>query len=330
MIFPWHKEQWQQIWKLHRETRLPHALLFSGIAGIGKKQFATALANSLLCSATNDEGMLCGQCHSCQLRSSQSHPDLLLIEPEESSSVIKIDQIRDVVDFVNQTALIGEYRVIIINPANAMNVNAANALLKSLEEPTEKCIFILITDQSGRLPATIRSRCQKIVFTKPDLAPALSWIETQSVDVEDPEIKHQLLKLANGAPLRALELLSSDFLKQRHQLYQGLLALSQRKQDPLQFAATWLEVDFQRLYGLLLSFLQDLLRFKLTSGQADLINQDYKENIIQLMKKMKIKNIIRYIDCAQKTYATMTGPSNLNRQLVLEELFIEWVNHVSS
>lgn len=159
MIFPWQQKEWELL--LKNKHRLPHALLFTGNEGVGKKQFALTFASLLLCKQPND-AQPCGNCHACHLLKANSHPDLILIEPE--TNIIKIDQIRDAISLANETAQQGGYKIFIINPANAMNINAANALLKILEEPAPSTLFILISTLNSRLPATISSRCHFPIF----------------------------------------------------------------------------------------------------------------------------------------------------------------------
>ncbi len=153
-VLPWHHSTWQQLVRLADSGRLPHALLISGAHGVGKQQLAEALIARTLCAAPGDQA--CGQCHSCAMLASGYHPDLLRVSPEEGKRQIRIDPIRDVNRFVSQTAQQGGYRVIVISPAEAMNVAAANALLKSLEEPGDKTLFILLSD----VPTCRLARCR--------------------------------------------------------------------------------------------------------------------------------------------------------------------------
>ncbi|MGK0440403.1 MAG: DNA polymerase-3 subunit delta', partial [Pseudohongiellaceae bacterium] len=141
--FAWHAVQWQHLADLCAANRLPHALLFAGPPGVGKLRFAKALAYSLLCEKPGYQ-TACGECKQCRLNQT-SHPDLKLIQPEEGARQIKIDQVRGVVQFIVQTSHAGGYKIIILSPAEAMNTNAANAVLKSLEEPTDNCLLILIS-----------------------------------------------------------------------------------------------------------------------------------------------------------------------------------------
>lgn len=323
-IFPWQTQQWQNVIACKQENRLPHALLFAGIQGLGKKHFALCLAHTLLCNAGANAP--CGQCHACHLLRVQSHPDFLVVEPEKSGQMIKVDQVREAVQFMNETALQGGLRIIIINPANAMNINAANALLKTLEEPAPNIVIMLISDQSLRLPATIVSRCQKIIFHKPDTEMALTWVQSH-LQKKDVDIRI-LLNLANGAPLKAIQFADSDILLLRQTLYQGLTLLARRQSDPLKFAAELQEYDVQTLLNLLINWLQDLLRFKLTEGQAELINDDYQRVFVELTPLFSYINIISFLDHLKETYASLTT-LNLNRQLMIEALLIRWVQYAT-
>src|SRR5262249_17290611 len=147
----------------------------------------------------------------------------------------------------------GGYRVIIINRAHCMNHNAANSLLKTLEEPSQNTLFILLSHHAERLQPTIISRCQKVMMHQPDHSLALNWLKMQlpadrSFTDEMVEIA---LTIAENAPVKALEILSDETLSDRQRLYQGLVSLSQGQADPLQFAAEWHERHLQTTFQLL-------------------------------------------------------------------------------
>lgn len=323
-IFPWQTKQWQLMMTYKEEQRFPHALLLVGNPGLGKRHFALTLANALLCNKINAP---CGDCHACHLFRGASHPDLLLVEPEKTGQMIKIDQIREAVEFVSQTALQSGLRIIIIHPANAMNINAANALLKTLEEPAPNVLIILISDLNLRLPATIKSRCQKITFCKPTREVGLSWLSSQLPDnTLDTEL---LLNLAYGAPLKAKELATTDFLVLRQELYKNMGLLAKGKLDPLQLAAKLQDQDVQLILTLLLVWLQDALRFKSTQGTAELINLDCYETFATLEQTIAYQKIVNYYDHVRKAYSYLARSLNLNRQLMLEELFIRWIHYAA-
>jgi DNA polymerase-3 subunit delta' len=326
-VFPWQKTPWMQLLQLRKQKRLPHALLFVGVDGIGKRQFAHAFANLLLCTLPSDGGVRCEICRGCQLVNANSHPDLLLVEPEETGKTINVDQIREVMHYVNETTLQGGFKIIIINPATAMNVNAANALLKTLEEPAPNTLLILISNQSLRLPATIISRCQKMIFHKPSHADAIAWLRTRLQDDKiDPQL---LLKLANDAPLRALSLIENDLLSLRKDVYLNLPSLSTGHADPLLLAVKWQEEDHLCVVDLLLSWLTDLLRYKMTEDPKSLTNSDYHIEIAKVSVRLLKNNLLAYIEHIQQTRSSLLMAINLNKQLLLEDLLIRWTEYVS-
>ncbi|HSW69317.1 MAG TPA: DNA polymerase III subunit delta' [Gammaproteobacteria bacterium] len=321
IILPWQKTIWKSLLQRKEQSCLPHALLFSGGDGIGKKQFADVFANYLLCHSP-EENQPCGHCRSCHLQKAKTHPDFMLVEPETGTQ-IKIDQIREIVSFVNHTPLLGGYRIIVLNPATAMNIYAANALLKTLEEPTANTLLILICQQSLRLPATIGSRCQKIIFPKPKREEALAWLANK-VNQDQMEMLPLALNLADGAPLQAYNLIANNIFSLRRDLYDGLIQLSNQQADPLQFVTRWEDKDCKVILNLLLIWLRDLLKFKLTYSQAELINSDYQASIVQLAGKLASNNLLQYYDLIQKAYAQILNLMNVNRQLMFKEIFIQW------
>jgi DNA polymerase-3 subunit delta' len=150
-----------QLQQMIRQGRLPHALLISGSEGLGKRMLADWLAGTLLCEQSHGDVSACGQCSACGWFDNGWHPDLLRLEPEEAGKAIKVDQVRRLGASLGMTSHSGGYKITIVQPADAMNVNAANSLLKTLEEPTANTLLILLTATPGRLPATILSRCQR-------------------------------------------------------------------------------------------------------------------------------------------------------------------------
>jgi DNA polymerase-3 subunit delta' len=200
---PWHREAWDRLGEQLGSGRLAHALLLAGSAGTGKAQFALALARLLLCARPKN-GVNCGDCHPCRLTAGGSHGDFCWVQPEDKSRVIKIDQIRELVVFVNRTSSFGSRKVVVIHPADAMNINASNALLKALEEPVADTYLFLVCHRPHAVPATIRSRCQMIRLPTPGREQSLPWLRQLA---DDPDGLDELLALVDGRPLAAVELL---------------------------------------------------------------------------------------------------------------------------
>jgi len=203
---PWLLEDASALLTRSRSDRLPHAVLLSGIAGIGKRPFARWLSESLLCKNPHMNGQAeqhhapgaCGECSACRQLLADSHPDFKMLQPEGVSATIKVDAVRSLVEWLQLTAGQGSYRIALLEEADRLNRNAANSLLKTLEEPADNTILILTASKLGSLPATIRSRCQKMTVRMNDRNAALAWLAPQ---LPEPEIA---LNDASGAPYIAL------------------------------------------------------------------------------------------------------------------------------
>jgi DNA polymerase-3 subunit delta' len=327
-LYSWHKNAWQSLWEAKQNHRLPHALLIVGKIGIGKEHLAKRLASTILCSHPEANGSTCGVCHSCHLIRAGSHPDLKYIAAESPGNIIKIEQIREVVQFVNETSMQNGFKIVIINNAHHMNRYAANALLKTLEEPPTHTLFILITIERKRLPATITSRCQKLILDKPDDSVALDWLQSQLSDPHlfSKDTQQIALHLAGGAPLKALSILTNDIMAYRQTVYEGLAALHLSQADPLQLAAQWHERDMETLFHLLFYWIHDILKLKLTQNTSVIVNVDYKDVLTKMTQKLQVNFILSYLDEVQNRYAKIVNSLNLNRQLLVEELLIRWVS----
>lgn len=201
MPYPWHTNIWQRLCAEAISNRIPHALLLGGRAGFGKRRFADALVGYLLCNERRiDEA--CGECASCRLYGAGSHPDYHFVAPPHDGKQISVDSIRDCLEFTCLSKFVATHKVVLIQPAEAMNRNASNALLKTLEEPSAETIFVLVSDQPASLLATIRSRCRRVSLDRIDLAQAVGWLRDRIPAQEHAELAYTL---AGGAPVLAAE-----------------------------------------------------------------------------------------------------------------------------
>lgn len=196
---PWHNEVWQRFNQQIQDQKLPHAMLLAAVPYTGASRLALALARLLLCQKPSG-GLNCGKCHACELSASGSHGDFMWLQPEEDSRVIKIDQVRAAVGLAQQTAGFGERKVIAFAPADAMNISSANALLKSLEEPSAGTHLILVCNQLHSIVPTIRSRCQIVKLATPAAQESLPWLDSLTGDRAQSQA---LLDLSDGLPLLA-------------------------------------------------------------------------------------------------------------------------------
>lgn len=217
-IIDLHKPVWEQL--SARRAQLPHALLLSGQRGIGKFDLARRFAESLLCENPAPSHEACGCCPACGWLAQGNHPDFRLLQPDalaeeeiegaeagkkKPSQQITIDQVRALDDFLHVGTHRHGVRVILINPAEAMNRATANSLLKALEEPIASTLFLLVSNERERLLPTIRSRCQSMPVPLPSPALATAWLRQSGVDEAE-----RWLALAGGSPLLAVELGGSE------------------------------------------------------------------------------------------------------------------------
>ncbi len=315
--FPsWLEPAWQQLLLSWREQRLAHALLFGAPAGLGKRRLAERLAALLLCAEPTPAGDACGRCQSCGWLRAGTHPDLTVLAPEETGKAIKVDQVRALCAELAMTSHAGRYKVALIAPAEAMNSNAANSLLKTLEEPTPRTLLVLLSEAPGRLLPTVRSRCRVLNFAAPPTQEAIAWLETVA-EVDDPE---RYLALANGAPLAAAELAASGVLTERDQRLQELIAVFHGRADPLKIAADWQADAGTAVLPWWRQWLQMLLRYKL--AQVPPAEAGARQGWCQIADTVDSREMFQLCDRISATERALN--SGLNRQLALEDLLIRW------
>ena len=259
----WFKEPLRSL--LADKSTLPHALLLTGVRGIGKQQFGMALAQALLCETPAADGAACGACSGCNWFTSGSHPDFRSVEPvteedaenedsskkSKSSVWISIEQVRELHDFIHITSHRGGRKVILVAPAEALNVSAANALLKNLEEPPAMTHFILISHRPHRLPRTIVSRCRQLGLRAPSRDVALAWLKEHGV-AEGGAVLAQ----CSGAPLLALAAAEGDELAGRREF---LSHIAPAEFDALAVADTLRDLPLERFINWMQKWTYDLV-----------------------------------------------------------------------
>ena len=273
--FPWHREAQERF--LARRDNLPHAVLVTGQEGIGKAWLARSIGAAVLCE-TPKGAFACGECPSCHWFGQGNHPDFREIIPEAAeeesegegseapksekakSVVIKIEQVRAIADFVSLSTHRAGHRVLLLHPAESMQPAAANALLKTLEEPPPGTLIVLVSGQPARVLATIRSRCRLMPLRAPATDEALAWLTAQGI----PDAR-TALAAAGGAPLLAQDLAGPEESQLRERVLQELARASGA--DPLSLASAIDRPKVERFLYWMQTWVQDLVRVKL-AGEA--------------------------------------------------------------
>ncbi|MDB5952920.1 MAG: holB [Massilia sp.] len=345
-IYPWQSSAWMQLQDMR--ARLPHAILFHGEAGTGKAGFIEAFAQALLCENVKPDGFACGTCVSCGWFAQHNHPDYRRVRPEAledempaegddggdtdtgkkraaagsagpakatkpPSKEIKIEQIRQLADFMNISTHRQGLRVVVLYPAEALNMPASNALLKTLEEPPPGTVFLLSSNSLDRLLPTILSRCRKFALPMPDNAVALAWLKEQGLDDADSWLREQ-----GGSPLTALAQSEAGNREELETLL-GFLArpgveAALKTADKLSKTPLGALVSWQQRW------LYDLVSYKL-SGNIRYYPR-YQKELAALAATVHTAKLLLAIKSANERRATADHP--LSPKLFVEAMLLDY------
>jgi DNA polymerase-3 subunit delta' len=325
-LLPWHRDLAAE--KLQQRGRWPQALLIAGRRGLGKRALALHFARALLCEAPRPGGDACGVCPGCVYMAAGAHPDLRLIEPlltDEEGNVtvvdaITVERVRELTAFTQLSSHRHRAKVAVIAPAEAMNAAAANALLKTLEEPPVATYLMLVSHQSARLPATIISRCQRLPMPEPDAAKAAAWLTGQGVADAG-----RVLAQAGGAPLLALEL-ADPALQRECDRWLAELARPERL-SPVAIGARLDSAAKDDRKALLAAAVYWLLTWTadlaaVVSGGPPRFHPQARDALAALAARVARVPLFRYYQTLLRQRALLTHP--LQPRLVAEALLIEY------
>lgn len=305
------------------QDRLPHAFLLGGPAGIGKRIFAATLIQALACARPREGGRGCGTCTGCRLQHAGSHPDHMVLLPMEGKQAISIDQIRQVQAHLALKARQSRFKTVAIFSAEAMTLNAADSLLKVLEEPPGETIILLITSTPAKLPVTVRSRCQRLWLTLPKPCEAEVWVkERLSADVNTEPAT--LLALAGGAPFRALECAEQRLSTHRKSFIEEAFSLARGASEPLAVAQNWLKNDAEEPLYWMSTLVEDMIRLKCGVPVQYLVNRDRVEFLHLFIQNISLNKLFALLEKINSEWRLRKGRVNVNSQLLLEGLLIQW------
>ena len=346
-LAPWQRAPFVRTLEALAENRLAHALLFCGPERIGKRAVAERLARALLCRQRGSDGDACGHCRSCVLFAARTpasaievdndgralypdgrsgHPDFLTLtfevndKTDKLSSVISVEQIRALGQRFALTPHMGGAQVALIHPSDGMNANAANALLKSLEEPLENRYVLLVSAHPAMLPATIRSRCQRIEFRLPETADALAWLQARGHAAEAAQVA---LDAARGHPGLAAHWLEDGLLAIRDRVRADLVALAQDRAISLKLASAWLADDAaaQRL-EFAAGFVLELQALLLGAQPARSEATPSDQMLARLTAGADFQKLSTWFDSANRTRELLRTP--IRADLAVAGLLRDW------
>ena len=320
-----HEQIKQDLQLLLQMKRLPHALLFSGIEGLGKLLTAKALAKSLLCQNPQINKTACNQCVSCKLFDEKNHPDYHLVEPEgKTKKLIKIEQIRKMQAQIALSPYLSDKKVVIINDAQYLNDMAENSLLKTLEEPVGEVFFILITANKEMLLSTILSRCMKIHFA-PMIVDDVTKVLVEKLAVKESDAQI-MARLSGGSVKIAMQFMDNDALVLRDK---ALYCLEENFTVPKMWSFVDELMNLERIQvnefiSHLQMLLRDLLLLKINKESNLICNQDIKQRLVNIQSKYGEIDLIAKLDLVEDILKRLN--SNADIKLILQKFILEWQN----
>ncbi len=311
-VLPWQQQTVKHLVELNQQRRLPHAILIEIATQVDSRNFGWYLVTALLCKNPGDEHRPCGACQHCRLMHANNYPDFTfttVIENEKTHKLnkdIKIDQVRRLIHQLSLTPNLQAGKLALVYPAEKMNTSSANSLLKTLEEPADQSTLILLTHNAGKLPITIRSRCQFIKLNNPPMDMAQSWLTQQGFEAQ---VIQEYLQLTHQDAELALNLSKQNFIE-------NLKQAQAHFQDYLDN-----QLDVVGLYNQLKNLEPSILRLIIKNVLIGSI-QACLERPLEASKKQQLKHLIDLTK--HSNFVLQTEENNLNFQLQLEDVLISF------
>ncbi|MGC1387192.1 MAG: DNA polymerase III subunit delta' C-terminal domain-containing protein [Steroidobacteraceae bacterium] len=310
---PWLHGPQQRVREAVSARRLPHALLLLSAPGLGAEFLANWIAALTLCES--DARRPCGACASCHLLRADNHPDCYVVQIEEDAQQIKVDQIRNLIESLSLSSYRGGYKVGIVEGAEALNANGANAFLKTLEEPTDNTLLIMVAKPSHRLPATVASRCMRLPLRAPPRPAAVAWLEARG---GNPRSWDAALVLAGDAPLLALDIENAGIAALEKEMQENLREMAAGAVDVTLLAGAWVKSE----YNLRLIWLENWItqRIHASPGVATSLQSAEPVRLPAALLKAKIRALFELLDAVREL--RRLAATGLNQQLALEAVLL--------
>ena len=310
---PWLKDSQQRLRSARAKGHLPHSLLVLSVPGLGAEQLANWITALVLCESLRPRP--CDACPSCRLLRSDSHPDAHVVRLEDDAQQIKVDQVRELIESLTLKSYRGGYKVGVIEGAEALNANGANAFLKTLEEPSVDTVLIMIARPNHRLPATIASRCLRLRLSPPSTDNAIAWLNANASGANS---WHGALALAGGAPLLALQLDAEGLAAIDADMRQSITELADGSVDVTLLADRWVRSN----PGVRIIWLENWItqRVHASLGAAPSHQTAEPVRLPAALLKPKIRALFELLDAARDV--RRLASTGMNQQLALEALLV--------
>jgi DNA polymerase III subunit delta' len=309
---PWLEDPQQRMRTAFKAGRLPHSLLLLSAPGLGAERLANWITALALCESPGERP--CDSCTSCRLLRSDTHPDVHAVRLEEDAQQIKVDQVRELIDSLTLKSYRGGYKVGVIEGAEALNANGANAFLKTLEEPASRTMLIMIARPNHRLPATIASRCLRLSLRPPTTAAAIEWLGANS----SGQRWDAALALAGGAPLLAMQLDAEGLSALDADMRQSMAELSEGSVDVTLLSDRWVRSN----PGVRITWLENWITQRVHAALGSATSHQTAEpvRLPAALLKPKIRALFELLDAARDV--RRLASTGMNQQLALEALLV--------
>ena len=322
-ICPWLAEPLAHLEKARHEERFAHGWILAGPPGLGKINLALVAAERLLnpqaAAPETLEPQEAASAMAQRHEPADHHPDLHWIFPGNDKRTLIVDQIREMASTLALTSLGGLAKVVVLEPADAMTISAANALLKTLEEPTERTYLLLVTHQPGQLPATVRSRCQALPVPVPEKTMVLDWLASSNSGVNERDWI-QLLALSEGAPFRAIAFHDSDYINKTRALDTLFHGIHERELDPQSVADDWLKDDLELALSWLAARLRWAIRARIAPEASNPITDLNSDSLHNVWQELTPRTLFQRLQHTEMVLSQLGR--GINTELAIRALFL--------
>jgi len=321
--YPWLDTPWRELQEKWVSDTLGHAYLISGPSGLGKQKMSESLAATILCEAAELADRPCRRCRGCALFESNNHPDLKRLNPENGSKNIAVEQVRELTEFYRLKSHYLGYKIGLVHPADLMNAAAANAILKTLEEPPPLALLILVSDRPGLLPQTVTSRCHNINVQIPSWGQTEKWLAAELRGRKEWAVFEELTLI--GAPLDVLRQIETEAGTLLNDVIDALDAVAAKRNDAYDTASSFNSVEILSFIEALEAIIQSLVFLDVGHRVTRLkLPENRFQQLERISKNLNVKCLFYFLDEIRDVRSLLLRSNQLRRNEIIESLWCGW------